>query len=141
MAGGMNKRGRGIPMSRRVTLGRDDEPGEAPVDDCPARHCWVLDPADRSHCRRPGLLLEWRRTASGDWEGRVVYAAELHAGLWAAVEEWVPAVLVERVAASGPGHEGAASPPFERRAPSGGEAACRGINSSLGEDEAPNAAR
>lgn len=58
----------------------------------------VLDPADRSHRRRRGLLLEWRWTDTGAWEGRVVYASELRAGLWAAVEEWVPAVLVERVA-------------------------------------------
>ena len=82
-------------MSQRVTLGRDGEPGESPVDGCPARHCWVLDPADRSHLRRPGLLLEWRQTTTeGRWEGRVVYAAELRAGVWAAVEEWVPASLV-----------------------------------------------
>ena len=80
-------------MAERVSLGQhEQDPGS--LGECPARHCWVLDPADRSHRRRPGLLLEWRRTASGGWEGRVTYAAELRAGLWAAVEEWVPAVLI-----------------------------------------------
>ena len=42
---------------------------------------------------RPGLLLEWRRTGHL-WEGRVVYAAQLRPGLWATVEEWLPAELL-----------------------------------------------
>ncbi|WP_188780099.1 hypothetical protein [Marmoricola endophyticus] len=68
-----------------------------PEPDCPARHCWVSDPADGSRrVRRPGLLLEWRRTPSG-WEGRVAYAAQLREGRWALVEEWVPAASLTRV--------------------------------------------
>ncbi len=59
----------------------------------PARHCWVVAPADGGPAR-PGLLLEWRRTAAGRWEGRVVYAAELRAGCWAGVEEWLDAALL-----------------------------------------------
>jgi len=69
---------------------------------CPGSPRWgattppePLDPADRSHRRRPGLLLEWRQSDIGTWEGRVVYAGELRAGVWAAVEEWVPAILIE----------------------------------------------
>ncbi len=91
----MSKRGGGIPMAERVSLGR----GQASVS--PARHCWVLDPADRSGVRRPGLLLEWRRAGTGDWTGRVVYAAELRPGEWAAVEEWISSSLLD--AQDGPG--------------------------------------
>jgi hypothetical protein len=94
VAGGMSKRGGGMPMSERVGLSRGGDVAAEPQDDCPARHCWVLDPADRSHRRRPGILLEWRRTDAGTWEGRVAYVAELRPGLWAAVEEWIPASLV-----------------------------------------------
>ena len=86
----MNKRGGagGIPMSERV---RRTEPRS--VDDCPARHCWVSDAADRAGTKRPGLLLEWRQGRTG-WEGRVVYAAMLRGEGWASVEEWVPAGLL-----------------------------------------------
>lgn len=59
----------------------------------PMRHCWVADPVDRAGARRPGLLLEWRPADTG-WEGRVVYAAQLRTGAWAAVEEWLPAAVL-----------------------------------------------
>jgi hypothetical protein len=72
-------------MSRRVRLGAGD--------DCPARHCWVADAADEAGIKRPGLLVEWRHVEDG-WEGRVVYAAQLRAGTWALVEEWLPASLL-----------------------------------------------
>lgn len=88
----MNKRGSGIPLGERRRSGADP--------DCPVRHCWVADAVDRSGVKRPGLLVEWRRTPSdweGDWEGRVVYAASLRPGEWALVEEWLPAdVLTPR---------------------------------------------
>ncbi|HYO40375.1 MAG TPA: hypothetical protein VER39_12055 [Nocardioidaceae bacterium] len=86
MAGGMGS-GRGIPMSRRVqlTAGMDDG--------CPARHCWVAGAADEVGVKRPGLLVEWRAKGAG-WEGRVLYAAELRAGQWAVVEEWLSADLL-----------------------------------------------
>ena len=87
----MNKRGSfGIPMHERARLGREPAAAPAPVDDCPARHCWVADAADQAGVKRPGLLLEWRQTTSGAWEGRVAYAAALRAETWALVEEWVP---------------------------------------------------
>ncbi len=87
----MNKRGGagGIPMSERVRQARPP----APVDACPARHCWVSDAIDRTGVKRPGLLLEWRQGRTG-WEGRVVYAVQVRAGGWASVEEWVPAGLL-----------------------------------------------
>ena len=53
------------------------------------KHCWVTD----RHGRLPGLLLEWRRVASG-WQGRVVRPA-LEADAWIVVEEWLPAELLE----------------------------------------------
>ena len=74
-------------MSRRVAL------GATASDECPARHCWVSGAADESGVKRPGLLVEWRSAPTG-WEGRVVYAAELRAGTWALVEEWVAASLL-----------------------------------------------
>ncbi len=52
------------------------------------KHCWVTD----RHGRLPGLLLEWRHTASG-WQGRVVRPT-LEAGEWIVVEEWLPAELL-----------------------------------------------
>ena len=61
---------------------------------CPARHCWVVDPADASTEKRPGLLVEWRRLPAGGWQGRVIYVAQLRAGQWAVVEEWVDEVLL-----------------------------------------------
>jgi hypothetical protein len=81
------KRGNGLPMSERVRLGTSTAIAS------PARHCWVLAAADGG-ARRPGLLLEWRQTAGGRWQGRVVYAAQLRAGEWALVEEWVDATLL-----------------------------------------------
>jgi hypothetical protein len=77
----------GIPLSRRV------RPTAPDTDSCPVRHCWVSGSADDSGVKRPGLLVEWRRTGAG-WHGRVVYAAELRAGEWALVEEWLPATLL-----------------------------------------------
>ena len=76
----------GIPMSRRVLL-------STALEDCPGRHCWVADAVDKTGVKRPGLLVEWRAREAG-WEGRVVYVAQLRAGGWALVEEWVPASLL-----------------------------------------------
>lgn len=99
MAGGMSRRGAGVPLRDRV---RSDPDAGAAHPDAPAdpsgggRHCWVLDAADRRGVKRAGLLLEWRRSdLDGTWEGRVVYAAELRAGRVALVEEWLPAALLE----------------------------------------------
>lgn len=77
----------GIPLSRRV---RSTPAGE---DHCPVRHCWVSGAADDLGVKRPGLLVEWRRTDAG-WQGRVVYAAELRVGEWSLVEEWLPSTLL-----------------------------------------------
>lgn len=86
MAGGMGGR-RGIPLSDRVRT----TPGAE--DACPVRHCWVAGAADDLGVKRPGLLVEWRRVRNG-WQGRVVYAAELRAGEWSLVEEWLPSTLL-----------------------------------------------
>jgi hypothetical protein len=83
MAGGMNRSTRGPTMAQRVT------PTEQPPA-CPGRHCWVSDAVDYRGIKRPGLLVEWRRTNDGTWEGRVLYIAELRTGRWATVEEWLP---------------------------------------------------
>jgi hypothetical protein len=77
----------GIPLAARVRV------GESPIDDCPARHCWVSDAVDRLGVKRPGLLLEWRRQ-DGAWQGRVVYLAHLRPGEWQLVEEWLHAALL-----------------------------------------------
>jgi hypothetical protein len=61
---------------------------------CPARHCWVADPADGSAQKRPGLLVEWRPANGTGWQGRVLYAAELRLGRWMTVEEWVDETLL-----------------------------------------------
>jgi hypothetical protein len=54
------------------------------------RHCWVRG----EHGRVPGLLVEWRRTASG-WQGRVVHPVRDSIG-WILVEEWLPAAALDR---------------------------------------------
>jgi hypothetical protein len=108
MAGGYG--GRGLPLHARsrpdvtppVTTsatapatGRPPTggPPPAPTPPCPVKHCWVKAPVDGG-TNRPGLLLEWRRTAEGRWEGRVSYAAELRPGRWATVEEWLGSELL-----------------------------------------------
>lgn len=57
------------------------------------KHCWVRDELGRL----PGLLLEWRRTASG-WQGRVVRPVPDTDGLggWILVEEWLPAQVLDQ---------------------------------------------
>ena len=92
MAGGWGKRGSGIPLSQRVRPGHVAGPPPPVPDPCPARHCWVAD-ADGHGVKRPGLLVEWRRSEVG-WEGRVVYVARLRPGAWQLVEEWLPAALL-----------------------------------------------
>ena len=87
-AGGMRRTGTGLPMVERVARSRELGRSRAAPQACPARHCWVAEPVDRSATKRPGLLVEWRQTAQG-WQGRVVYPAELRPGSWALVEEWV----------------------------------------------------
>jgi hypothetical protein len=87
VGGGWGKQGSGIPMAERVRA------GARPDDECPLRHCWVSDAADRHGVKRPGLLAEWRQR-DGGWEGRVVYAVRLRADSWQLVEEWLPASLL-----------------------------------------------
>src|SRR5450432_725399 len=83
VAGGSAGRRDRMPMIERVRL-------SAGGLECPARHCWVADPADRSGEKRPSLLVEWRRLPAGPgWQGLVIYAAQLRPGRWAMVEEWV----------------------------------------------------
>ena len=97
MAGGGYGRGAGIPLKDRVRVDPTDPsasrpPTTATGPEHPGRHCCVSVPVDGSR-PRPGLLLEWRR-AEHLWEGRVVYVAQLRAGRWATVGEWIPAELL-----------------------------------------------
>lgn len=79
-------------MSERVARSR------AAQSPCPLRHVWVSDPADRSHTKRPGLLVEWRRAPTGiGWEALVLYGAELRPGEWAVIQEWLGEALVSPV--------------------------------------------
>lgn len=82
--------GGGLPLHARAR--RDPSP-----EACPVRHCWVEAPLDGGG-PRAGLLLEWRRSVGGHWEGRVVYAAQLRPGQWATVEEWLSAELLSTTA-------------------------------------------
>ena len=90
MAGGIGRRGDRVSLHERIhgTAPRESERRAPPAARPPVKHCWVTD----QHGRRPGLLLEWRRTASG-WQGRVVRPV-LEAGAWIVVEEWLPAELL-----------------------------------------------
>jgi hypothetical protein len=105
MTGGMRRGGGGIPLVDRVRGSAPggphpaephpaDPPGPHAAESCPARHCWVAGAADDRGEKRPGLLVEWRRTDHGDWHGRVVYAAQLRPGEWSLVEEWLSSTLL-----------------------------------------------
>jgi len=97
MARGGYGQGPGVPLRDRVR-GHQHFSTEAGRERlaCPARHCWVLAPADGVQ-PRPCLLVEWRRSESPDgWVGRVFYVAELRAGHWSVVEEWIPAGLLKK---------------------------------------------
>jgi hypothetical protein len=93
VAGGMNKRGSGVPLGERRRSDRQAPPAaparRTPTSPCPARHCWVGDPLDEEGEKRPGLLLEWRQGPEG-WQGLVVYAARVRPGSWGLVQEWLP---------------------------------------------------
>jgi hypothetical protein len=66
-----------------------DAVDEAPQSPSPRqRHCWVHTPEAPSEAR-PGLVVEWRRAASG-WQARVVYALD-DGDRATTVETWVPA--------------------------------------------------
>lgn len=97
----MNKRGgHGYgTMAERIaaTKAASAPPPTTPPPIAPSRprgpdalkHCWV----EHEHGRVPGLLIEWRRTASG-WQGRVVHPVRDPAGGWILVEEWLPATAL-----------------------------------------------
>jgi hypothetical protein len=82
----MGRKGDRVSLHERIHGKPAPDGPRAPV----VTHCWVTD----RHGRLPGLLLEWRRVASG-WQGRVVRPV-LEAGVWVLVEEWLPSVLLEQ---------------------------------------------
>ena len=85
----MSKRGDWGSMADRVQ--RADGAGDgSPPGSRAIKHCWVTD----RHGRLPGLLLEWRRTASG-FQGRVVHPVIEAGGGWVVVEEWLPSALLD----------------------------------------------
>jgi formylglycine-generating enzyme required for sulfatase activity len=96
--GGMSNR-RGPTLAERSAAARGSTPTEAtsesPADDRTAyvgsprqRHCWVHAPEAPSE-PLPGLVVEWRRSATG-WEARVVYALD-ETDPSTIVEAWIPA--------------------------------------------------
>ncbi|WP_387986960.1 hypothetical protein [Geodermatophilus arenarius] len=101
MAGGM-QRGRSRPSlgERAADSGvAPAPPPGAPPPRPPARepaagrHCWVLTPPGADGTV-PGLLVEWRQSASG-WQGRVAYAVPGPHGP-VLVEAWLPAGSLEQ---------------------------------------------
>ena len=86
VAGGMGRKGDRVSLHERIHGTPQPREPAAPA----VKHCWVTD----RHGRLPGLLLEWRRTASG-WQGRVVRPA-LEGDDWIVVEEWLPAELLDQ---------------------------------------------
>jgi hypothetical protein len=56
----------------------------------PARHCWADPPGHPGPW--PGLVVEWRRSDDGGWEGRCVYVIDGgDASGPRLVERWLPA--------------------------------------------------
>ncbi len=75
--------------SARSGIGAAGSPSRPERSRPHAQHCWVVD-APTTPGRWPGLLTEWRRDASGRWEGRVVWAVEDESGS-VLVEAWIQA--------------------------------------------------
>lgn len=94
----MNRRGAWGSMAERVA--RDGKPGSMEPSSSPSavKHCWV----DGESGRLPGLLLEWRRTASG-YQGRVVHPVQEPGIGWVVVEEWLPAGRLAKTGTDQPG--------------------------------------
>jgi hypothetical protein len=86
MAGGTGHKGDRAPLHERIH--GTPAPGSPPAP--VVKPCWVTD----RHGRLPGLLLEWRRVASG-WQGRVARPAP-EGGAWIVVEEWLPGELLDQ---------------------------------------------
>lgn len=49
-----------------------------------------------THGRLPGILVEWRRHADGQWYGYAVHSTKVE-GQWVLVHRWVPARHLEPV--------------------------------------------
>lgn len=83
----------GVPLGERRRPGEPSPHPDQPTQ--PARHCWLtLGAPDGLPGARPALLLEWRRTDPTGWEGRVVYLAQVRAGRWSLIDEWLPGDLL-----------------------------------------------
>jgi len=92
MAGGMGRKGDRVSLHERIhgTPPPPEAPSPVPAPTRPPlRHCWVTD----HQGRLPGLLLEWRRVASG-WQARVLRPVQ-EAGEWIVDEEWLPAEMLK----------------------------------------------
>jgi hypothetical protein len=107
VAGGMGYR-RGVPLGQRPvetgapapttvasSAARRPSTGPTPPEErlpTARRHCWVrgVDGAPGPH---PGLLVEWRRRGTGQWEALVVYAVE-DRGAVTLVQQWLASALV-----------------------------------------------
>lgn len=58
-----------------------------PQAEAKRRLCWVLSPAGEGPW--PGLILEWRRLPSDEWQARVLYVPDYRDT--ASVERWLAA--------------------------------------------------
>lgn len=108
MARGGYGRGAGIPLHQRHN---PSQRRSGAARDLSPRHCWVDLGADGGQ-RTPGLVLDWRRSAAGAWEGRTVYTRPGRVGEWALIEEWLPGELLRPAM---PGHEPMATVVQSRR--------------------------
>jgi hypothetical protein len=81
----MGRKGNGLEL----TLDEPIHGARLPREPPPIKPCWVTD----RYGHLPGLLLEWRRVASG-WQARVVHPV-LDGDDWIVLEEWLPAELLD----------------------------------------------
>lgn len=75
-------------------MGGNQRYPHAPPPDAQRRHCWVLEANGRPG-PFPGLILEWRRLPSRDWQARVVYIPDSRKN--ESVEDWFAAARLKPV--------------------------------------------
>jgi hypothetical protein len=86
-------------MFYRGCMGGNRRYPREPPPELLRRHCWVMRTAHEQG-PWPGLILEWRRTPSSEWQARVVYIPDPKQNR--SVEDWFARALLRPLEAPAP---------------------------------------